>query len=236
MKAPASCRVLLKISGEALGGRELGLSGDQLKLIAQTLVQASQKGIEIGVVVGGGNFLRGAQTQLPIRRVTADYLGMLATVMNGLAMRDALLAEGAEVSVFSALPIQNLVESFYLPRVMEALDLGKIAIFVGGTGNPLVTTDSTASLRAVEIEADVLLKASTVDGVYDADPRRFPHARRFERLTFDQALDLRLGVMDISAFAQCREFNIPIRVFDLFKPGALLSALLGGEEGTLVVR
>lgn len=229
-------RVLLKLSGEALNGAGLsGIDVDAVSRIVQDIVRASQQGVAIGLVVGGGNFWRGASKQNPIlQRATADQMGMLATVMNGLALRDAFAVLGQPALLLSAVGIPGVVEQSSIIRVQEALARNEVVIFAGGTGNPFVTTDSAASLRAVEMNAQVLLKATKVDGIFEEDPSKNPQAKRFAHLSFDEVIARRLEVMDIAAFSQCREFSIPIRVFNLFKSNALYNALLGQPEGTLV--
>ncbi len=229
-------RVLLKLSGEALTTPgQFGLDAVQISAMVQQIVAAAKQKVEIAIVVGGGNFLRGATaSNTQLTRMTADQMGMLATVLNGLALRDAIVAAGCEVELFSALAITGIAPAIDIRRARKVMAKSRVVIFAGGTGNPFVTTDSTASLRAIEIEADLLLKATKVDGVYDKDPSKYKDAKRFVRLSFDDALERRLAVMDIGAFSQCRDYRIPIRVFDLFKPGALQAALLGAEEGSLI--
>jgi uridylate kinase len=229
-------RVLLKLSGEALAEEgQQGIHAGQLSTIAKDIVAAAKAGIEVGVVVGGGNFIRGCQnTANNIQRVTADHMGMLATLLNGLALRDAIEAEGYHATVLSALPVPGIVEGYSARRAIAELASKKVVIFTGGTGNPFVTTDSASSLRSIEINAEVLLKATKVDGIYNADPRRNPEAKRYDFVSYTEALQKELAVMDLAAFCQCRDYNVKIRVFNLFKPGALLRALTGAEEGTLV--
>ena len=229
-------RVLLKLSGEALNAPgQFGLGEYEISTMVSQMLIAAQQGVEVAVVIGGGNFLRGAQAcGNQLKRITADHMGILATVLNGLALRDAITAKGYSVLLYSALPIPGIVEGVNIRHAQEALSRGTIVIFAGGTGNPFVTTDSAASLRAVEIEADVLLKATKVDGIYDKDPAKHKDAKRFDHLTFDEVLTRRLEVMDIGAFSQCKEHHIPIRIFNLFKPDALEKALLGSNEGSLI--
>ncbi len=229
-------RFLLKLSGESFadaGGR--GLDQARLLNVAEQIQVALERGIEIGIVVGGGNFLRGATlSNQMITRTTADQMGMLATLLNGLALSDALNVKGCKTKLYSAVAVQGVADAFDYRRAIANLEAGRVVIFTGGTGNPFVTTDSAASLRAVEVNADVLLKATKVDGVYAKDPKKYPDAKRYEQITFAQALGEELAVMDLAAFCQCRDYNVPIRVFDVFKPNALRDILLGANEGTLV--
>ncbi len=230
-----STRVLLKISGEAFSDGEASLSPSRFDAVVSELLEGVAAGVEIGIVVGGGNFLRGASIESPLlHRVTADQMGILATVLNGLALRDAIEARGGEVELMSALPIEGVVDAFDYRQARKSLAKKKIVIFAGGTGNPFVTTDSAASLRAIEIGASVLLKATKVDGVYDKDPKQFADAQLFAHLSFAEVLQKELAVMDLAAFCQCRDYNVAIQVFNLFKPGALSRVLLGHQEGTLV--
>jgi len=229
-------RVLLKLSGEALADEgQHGISQAILMAIAKDIVAAAASGTEIGIVVGGGNFIRGAQSATKVlSRLTADHMGMMATVLNGLAMRDAIEHAGHSAMLMSAMPIFGVADPFNARHAIAALAAKKVVIFVGGTGNPFVTTDSASSLRAIEIQADMVLKATKVDGVYDSDPRKSSTAKLYQHLTFNEVLQKELAVMDLAAFCQCRDYNMPIRVFNLFKPGALHAALMGSEEGTLV--
>lgn len=228
-------RVLLKLSGEALGGLgEQGLDPERIQRLAGELHRASQSRVQIALVVGGGNFLRGAQAGSIVERTTADTMGMLATVLNGLAIRDALRAVGQPAQTYCAFPIGTLVEPFRREVVLETLHGGGIAILVGGTGHPFFTTDTCASLRAIELGARRLLKATKVDGVYSGDPQHDPTAQRYDRLTYDEVLKRDLRIMDGAAIALCREHKLPILVFDLFAQGALLRALTGESCGTLV--
>ncbi len=228
-------RVLLKISGEAFSDGEASLSPSRFNAVVDELLQGVAAGVEIAIVVGGGNFLRGASIENPLlHRVTADQMGILATVLNGLALRDAIEARGGDAELMSALPIEGVVDAFDYRMARKALAHKKIVIFAGGTGNPFVTTDSAASLRAVEIGATVLLKATKVDGIYDKDPHKHTDAVLFEHLTFSEVLQKELAVMDLAAFCQCRDYHVAIQIFNLFKPGALSRVLLGHQEGTLV--
>lgn len=228
-------RVLLKISGEAFSSGDEVLCAKRLDSIVKDLKEARSKGVEIAIVVGGGNFLRGANaSNALLKRITADHMGILATILNGLALRDALDAHHIPVKLFSALSVAGIAPVFDYSLAINALKEKEIVIFAGGTGNPFVTTDSGGSLRAVEIEATVLLKATKVDGVFDKDPNKFKDAKRYTHLSFDEALHKELKVMDLAAFCQCRDYNISVQVFNLFKEGALLKALIGSDEGTLV--
>ncbi len=230
-----STRVLLKISGEAFSEGEASLSSSRFNTVVDELLLGLANGVEIGIVVGGGNFLRGASIESDLlHRVTADQMGILATILNGLALRDAIEARGGAVELMSALPIEGVVSAFDYRLARKALSNKKIVIFAGGTGNPFVTTDSAASLRAIEIGATILLKATKVDGVYDKDPHQFKDAELFSHLSFAEVLQKELAVMDLAAFCQCRDYNVAIQVFNLFKPGALGRVLLGHQEGTLV--
>lgn len=233
----AAARVLLKLSGEALGSEQYSIDVDRLNQFSADIAFAAKQGVQVGVVIGGGNFIRGASCSFarpPIKRVTADQMAMLSTIMNALALRDVLEAQGLPTEVLSALPISGIARGMDVVLARRWLSKGRVVIFAGGTGNPLVTTDTTASLRGVEIEASILLKATKVDGVYDKDPQQYPEAKRYEELSFEEALQKELAIMDLSAFHQCRDFKLPIRVFNIFKPGALRSALLGKSEGTLI--
>lgn len=226
-------RILLKISGEAFSEGNLPVSKARLAGIANDLRIARDKGVEIAVVVGGGNFLRGSQTDA-IRRITGDQMAILATLMNGLALRDHLDQIDVPVKLFSAVPVPGMIEIADIFKARTALSKGKIVIFSGGVGLPFVTTDSGASQRAVEMGADVILKATKVDGIYDKDPHKFKDAKLYQHLNFTEVLQKELAVMDLAAFCQCRDYNVSIQVFNLFKQGALLNALLGGQEGTIV--
>lgn len=229
-------RVLIKLSGEALqGNAKFGIDPAVLTRLAKELRELIDLGVQIGVVIGGGNLFRGATlSAVGIDRVTADQMGMLATVMNALALRDAL--ENAEVTchIMSAIGIGSIAPLYDRREAIHHLENGRVVIFAGGTGNPLVTTDSAASLRAIEIKADILLKATNVDGIYSADPIKFPTAQKYTRLTYDQVLEKELGVMDLTAFCQCRDHNMKLRVFDINQPGVLLRIVLGANDGTLV--
>ena len=229
-------RVLLKISGESLAGKgESGISPAVLAQIAGELRDAHRLGCELAVVVGGGNIFRGLKAaDMGMDRATGDYMGMLATVINGLALMDCLEKIGVSTRVQSAIPMNQIAEPFILRRAMRHLEKGRVVIFVAGTGNPYFSTDTTAALRASELHADIILKATKVDGVYDKDPKKFPDAVKFDSLTFIEALKQRLNVMDSTAFSLCMDNNVPILVFDLGDEHAIRKAVLGEKIGTLV--
>ncbi|MGB5353685.1 MAG: UMP kinase [Woeseia sp.] len=229
-------RVLLKLSGEALmGDLDYGIAPGVIQRIAAEIGTAHKSGVEIAIVIGGGNIFRGAGlARSGMDRVTGDYMGMLATVMNALAIQDALEALGVFARVMSALQIHDVCEDYIRRRAVRHLEKGRVVILAAGTGNPFFTTDTAASLRAIEIGADVLLKATKVDGVYDADPVTHPNARRFERVTYDQVLNDKLLVMDATAIVMCRDNDLPLRVFDLSRANALVQAMSGDSVGTLV--
>lgn len=229
-------RILLKLSGEALmGSGAYGLNREAIARITEELRAATGTGVQIAVVVGGGNIFRGmAPAAEGMDRASADYIGMIATMMNALALQDALERAGVPVRVQSALRIDQIAEPYVRRRAIRHLEEGRIVIFAAGTGNPFFTTDTAASLRAAEIGADIVLKATKVDGVYDRDPMRYPDAKRYDEISYNQALTDRLGVMDATSIALCREQNLPVRVFDMNKPGSLLRILRGEAEGTLM--
>ena len=229
-------RVLLKLSGEALmGDEDYGIDPKVIHRLAAEIIEAQAAGAEIALVIGGGNIFRGAGLAAGgMDRVTGDQMGMLATVINALAMQDALEKLGAKVRVMSAIKINDVCEDYIRRRAIRHMEKGRIAIFAAGTGNPFFTTDSGAALRAIEIGADLLLKATKVDGVYDADPKKNPDAKRFERLTYDEVLGRDLQVMDTAAFALARDSDLPLRIFDMEQPGQLLRILRGEPIGTLV--
>jgi uridylate kinase len=229
-------RVLLKLSGEALADAAgSGIDVAVVRRIAAEIVQAQAEGLEIGLVLGGGNLFRGATlVKAGIQRVTGDQMGMLATVMNALAMRDLLQSLGAAATVLSAVPVGSLVEGFSQRRAVNLLDAGQVVLFAGGTGNPFFTTDSAACLRAIEIDADLVLKATKVDGVYDRDPHLDPSAQRFDNLSYDEVIRRDLKVMDLTAICLCREHRMPLMVFDMDMPGALRQIAAGEIVGTLV--
>jgi uridylate kinase len=229
-------RIMLKISGEALAGsREFGLDHERLLELAKQITEVAKKGIQIAVVVGGGNIWRYRDTtESGIERNASDAMGMLATIMNGVALQSALESLGSFTRVCSAINVPQLAEPYLTRRAVRHLEKGRIVICAGGTGNPYFTTDSAAALRALELECDVLLKATNVDGVYDKDPNLSTDAKRYESLTYDEAIEKNLKVMDQAAFSLCREQKLPIRVFDLSVAGNLLKAATGKEVGTLV--
>lgn len=236
VKAPKYKRILLKLSGEALMGEgQYGIDPDTIKRIAEEVEGLVKAGIEVGMVIGGGNIFRGAGlAEAGMDRVTGDHMGMLATVINALAMQDALEHRGIYARVMSAIKINQICEDYIRRRAVRHLEKGRVVIFAAGTGNPFFTTDSAASLRAVEIGADLLIKATKVDGVYTADPVKDASAQRYKTLDFDQVLDQRLAVMDATAIVMCRDYKMPLCVLNINKPGALMNALLGNEEGTFV--
>jgi uridylate kinase len=229
-------RVLVKLSGEALmGDADYGIDPAFLRRLAGEIRDMCEDGREVAIVIGGGNLFRGAGlARAGMDRVTADQMGMLATVMNSLALQDALESIGVVVRVMSAIRINQVCEDYIRRRAVRHLEKGRVTIFAAGTGNPFFTTDSAASLRAIEIEADLLVKATKVDGVYDSDPMANPGARRFDRLTYDEVLDQRLNVMDATAIVLCRDNRLPLRVLDLNDPGALVRVARGEDVGTLV--
>ncbi|MFP4154656.1 MAG: UMP kinase [Halothiobacillaceae bacterium] len=230
-------RVLLKLSGEALMGElDFGIDPAVLERLADDIRDLRDRGVEVALVIGGGNIFRGqGLAEAGMDRVTGDQMGMLATVMNGLAMQDVLERRGLQVRVMSAISIHSVCEDYIRRRAIRHLEKGRVVVLVGGTGNPFFTTDSGASLRAIEIQADVLVKATKVDGVYDADPVKYPDARRYDTLTYNAVLDQRLGVMDATAIVLCREQSMPLMVVDINRPGNLVRAVEGEKVGTLVV-
>jgi uridylate kinase len=233
---PKYKRILLKLSGEALlGEANYGIDPKVLSRLARETQEVQRAGIEVGLVIGGGNIFRGeGLAAAGMDRVTGDHMGMLATVINALAMQDALEKVGARVRVMSAIKINEVCEDFIRRRAIRHLEKGRIAIFAAGTGNPFFTTDSAAALRAIEIGADLLLKATKVDGVYSADPKKDSNAQRFEQLTYDQVIERKLAVMDTAAIALCRDHKIPLRIFDMTLEGNLMRILRGEPIGTLV--
>ncbi|MFM7065653.1 MAG: UMP kinase, partial [Gammaproteobacteria bacterium] len=234
--SPRFPRILLKLSGEALMGEgDYGIDPAVLRRIAGEIREAVALGTQLAVVIGGGNIFRGAGlARSGMDRVTGDHMGMLATVMNCLAMQDALEGLGTSTRVMSALSINDVCEDYIRRRAVRHLEKGRVVLFAAGTGNPFFTTDTAAALRATEIGADLILKATKVDGVYDADPVKVPGARRYDRLTYDRALDDRLGVMDATALVMCRDNGLQLRVFNLHSHGDLLRILRGEDVGTLV--
>ena len=236
IRKPIYKRVLLKLSGEALmGGDQFGINRDTLEYMVGEIKSILDLGVQVGIVVGGGNIFRGvALGASGMDRATGDYMGMLATVMNAMALQDALTKAGVMVRIQSALHLEQVVQPYIRGRALRYLDQGRVVIFAAGTGNPFFTTDTTAALRGAEMGVEVVLKATKVDGIYTADPKKDPTATKYKEVTFDEVLRKDLKVMDGTAFALCRTNNLPIRVFDIGKPGALLRVCTGTEEGTLV--
>ncbi len=234
----AAPRFLLKLSGEALAGEaEFGIDPDVVRRVGREIVASQDGGAQFGLVLGGGNLFRGAAlAQAGLDRVTGDHMGMLATVMNALAFRDVLRSLGAEATVLSAIPMAGMVEGYSQPRALELINAGQVVLFAAGTGNPFFTTDSAACLRGIEIGANVVLKATKVDGVYTADPMRDKSARRFDRLTYNEVISQDLKVMDMTAICLCRDHAMPIVVFDMNAPGALQRIASGERLGTLIDR
>jgi len=233
---PAYRRILLKLSGEALGGaREFGLDPDHASAIAAEVAEAARTGVQFGIVVGGGNFFRGSRdASAQLERETVDRMGMLATVINAVAFADLLSQHGLSAEAMSAVAMDPLVQRFDRRKAIKALEAGRSVVFGGGTGNPYFSTDTAASLRAVEIGADLLAKATQVDGVYDKDPNKHPDAVRYEKISYAETLENNLGVMDAAAVALCRENAMPVRVFKLAEPGAVGRLASGENIGTLM--
>lgn len=229
-------RILLKLSGEALAGEQaFGINAQILNNVCKEIAGVVEAGVQVAVVIGGGNFFRGiSASESGIERATADYIGMLATVMNSLAIQQGLKQIGVEARVQSAIPISPVSEPYVRLRALKHLNLGRVVIFAAGTGNPYFTTDTAASLRAAEINADILVKATKVDGVYDADPATNPDAKRYTQVSYDQVLQDRLGVMDATAIALCRDNNMDLRVLSINESGSLTKMALGEEIGTLI--
>ena len=229
-------RVLLKLSGEALmGDLDYGIEPKVIQRLAREIAVARETGVEIAIVIGGGNIFRGAGlARTGMDRVTGDYMGMLATVMNALAIQDALETLDVFARVMSAIQIHDVCEDYIRRRAVRHLEKGRVVILAAGTGNPFFTTDTAASLRAIEIGADILLKATKVDGIYDCDPVGNPDAVRFDTVTYDQVISDKLAVMDATAVVMCRDNNLPLRIFDLTRPNALIQAMSGEEIGSLV--
>jgi len=229
-------RVLLKLSGEALMGEQaFGISRATIEKMVEDIAQVVRLEVELAIVIGGGNIFRGvALGSSGMERATADYMGMMATIMNAMALQDAMQRAGLEARVQSALNVEQVVEPYIRPKAMRYLEEGKVVIFAAGTGNPFFTTDTAAALRGSEVGAQIVLKATKVDGVYSADPNKDPSAERYTRISFDDALARNLQIMDATAFALCRDQQLPLRVFNITKPGALLRAVQGEDEGTLV--
>lgn len=233
---PRYKRILLKLSGEALMGDDpFGINRQTIEDIVAEIALVSRMGVEIGVVIGGGNIFRGlAPGASGMDRATADYMGMLATVMNALALQDAMRRAGLDCRVQSALNIEQVVEPYIRGKAIRYLEEGRIVVFAAGTGNPFFTTDTAAALRASEVGAEIVLKATKVDGVYTADPKKDRAATRYARLSFDEAIQRNLKVMDATALALCRDQKLPVNVFSIFKKDALLRVVAGEDEGTLV--
>ena len=229
-------RILLKLSGEALMGEDAyGINRQTIEAIVQEISAVARMGVEIGVVIGGGNIFRGvAPGAAGMDRATADYMGMLATVMNALALQDAMRRAGLDCRVQSALNIEQVVEPYIRGKAIRYLEEGRVVVFAAGTGNPFFTTDTAAALRASEVGAEIVLKGTKVDGVYTADPRTDRAARRYDRLSFDEAIQRNLKVMDATALTLCRDQKLPVNVFSIFKKDALRRVVLGEDEGTLV--
>jgi uridylate kinase len=236
MTKPAYQRVLLKLSGEALMGDDAyGINRETIERMVADVAEVAKLGVQLAVVIGGGNIFRGvAPGAQGMDRATADYMGMLATVMNALALADAMGHAGITARVMSAIAIEQVVEPYVRPKALQYLEEGKVVVFAAGTGNPFFTTDTAAALRGSEISAQIVLKATKVDGVYTADPKKDPNATRYESITFDEAIAKHLQVMDATAFALCRDQKLPINVFSIVKPGALMRVIMGEDEGTLV--
>ena len=229
-------RILLKLSGEALmGSKQFGIDNDRLKQYALEIKSVVDRGVQVAIVIGGGNIFRGVQAaEGGMERTQGDYMGMLATVINSMALQSALEAEGIDTRLQSAIELKQIAEPFIRRRAIRHLEKGRVVIFGGGTGNPFFTTDSAASLRAIEIDADVILKGTRVDGIYEADPEKHPEAKRFETITFGEVFSRGLQVMDMTAFTLCNENNLPIVVFDMNAGGNLLRLVDGEDVGTLV--
>lgn len=229
-------RVLLKLSGEALMGDDaFGINRGTIARIVDEIAEIAALDVQLAIVIGGGNIFRGvAPGAQGMDRATADYMGMMATIMNALALQDAFKHRRIDARVQSALTIEQVVESYIRPKALRYLEEGKVVIFAAGTGNPFFTTDTAAALRGAEIGAEVVLKATKVDGIYTADPNKDPTATRYSRISFDEVIVRRLEVMDATAFALCRDQKMPIRVLSINKPGALKRVVMGEDEGTLV--
>tara|TARA_X000001036_G_scaffold204532_1_gene192160 strand:+ start:409 stop:1125 length:717 start_codon:yes stop_codon:yes gene_type:complete len=236
MKEPIYSRVLLKLSGEILSGEKgFGIDPSKASFLAREVKSIHTLGVSIGLIIGAGNIFRGIQaSDRGMDRVTGDYLGMLATIMNAISVQDALEQEGCETRTLSAINITQIAEPFIRRRALRHLDKGRIVIISGGTGNPFFTTDSAAALRAKELNAEIVIKGTKVDGVYTQDPIKNPSAIKYDHLSYDKVLDDNLRVMDLTAITLCKENNIPIHVFNIKEPGTLKELILGGKIGTLV--
>lgn len=233
---PAHKRILLKLSGEALMGDDpFGINHATIVRMVNEIAEVTRLGVQVAVVIGGGNIFRGvAGGSVGMDRATADYMGMLATVMNALALADTMNKAGLVARVMSAIGIEQVVEPYVRPKALQYLEEGKVVVFAAGTGNPFFTTDTAAALRGAEIGAELVLKATKVDGVYSADPKKDPNATRYSKISFDEAIARNLGIMDATAFALCRDQKLPIKVFSILKAGAFKRVVLGEDEGTLV--
>ena len=233
---PAYKKVLLKLSGEALMGDDsYGINPGTIDAMVADVAEVVQTGIQLAIVIGGGNIFRGvAGGAAGMDRATADYMGMLATMMNALALQDALRQKSVEARVQSALRMDQVVEPYIRPKAIRHMEEGKVVIFAAGTGNPFFTTDTAAALRGAEMGVEVVLKATKVDGIYTSDPKKDPTATRYDTITFDEAIIKNLQIMDATAFALCRDRKLPIKVFSILKPGALKRVVMGDSEGTLV--
>ena len=236
MAEKAFNRILLKLSGEALlGNEDYGIDPNMILRLATEIAEASRAGVEIAVVIGGGNIFRGAGlAESGIDRVTGDHMGMLATVMNALALQDSMESIHIDARVMSAVSVHDVCEDYIRRRAIRHLEKGRVVICAGGTGNPFFTTDTAAALRAIEISADILLKATKVDGVYSSDPTKNPNASRYEAVGYDEVIESKLGVMDANAIVLCRDHRMPIRVFDVYQEGNLMRLIHGEAVGTLV--
>ncbi|MCA1248237.1 UMP kinase [Massilia sp. MS-15] len=236
MTKPAYQRVLLKLSGEALmGDDQFGINRATIDRMVADVAEVAKLGVQVAIVIGGGNIFRGvAPGAQGMDRATADYMGMLATVMNALALADSMRHVGITARVMSAISIEQVVEPYVRPKALQYLEEGKVVVFAAGTGNPFFTTDTAAALRGAEISAEIVLKATKVDGVYTADPKKDPSATRYNSISFDEAIAKNLQVMDATAFALCRDQKLPIKVFSIVKPGAMKAVIMGEDEGTLV--
>ncbi len=236
MSIPKYKRVLLKVSGEILGGEKgFGISTEKINEVAEEIVELQKEGIEVAIVVGGGNIFRGmSSASLGIERATADYVGMLATLMNAVIIQEVLEKRGAQTRVLSALDVREVAEPYIRRRALRHLEKGRVIIFAAGTGNPFFTTDTAAALRAAEIKADVFLKATKVDGVYDKDPVLYPSAVKYRQITYSEAIEKDLKILDASAFSLCRDNKIPIIVFDVTEKGNIKKVIYGENIGTLV--
>ena len=236
MTSPKYKRILLKLSGEALlGDGDYGIDPKIATRIADEILELIQAGVEVGMVIGGGNIFRGAGlAEAGMDRVAGDHMGMLATVINALALQDAIEKRGVNVRVMSALKINQICEDYIRRKAVRHLEKGRVVIFAAGTGNPFFTTDSAASLRGIEIGADIVMKATKVNGVYSDDPMKNPDAKFYNYLNYDQVIEQKLNVMDTAAIVLCRDQNMPIRVFNMNKSGSMMRVVMGENEGTLV--